>query len=720
MNKWRIIAVQVYKGDKRRFVVKKIFSLFICAKASIPRCFERCSTVKFLFIFLFLSVLTTSVCFAEPTAADRGYAAEEFRRAVQSYYRGAYNDSILLFEKALSYLPNDSMILEWLGYAYYQSGIEGAAIQYWEDALKNNYKGDELLLQNQIDLVKERRVGSVQFEDNVHFVEAGAFPGVEGDKFYYSQPISVLPEKNGECWVLAYGSNELLHFDANGLMIERIRGPVNGFDRPMDIIRRADGTLLVSEYAGDRISILSKDGKYIKSFGNKGRKTGELLGPQYMALDSSENIYVSDFGNARIDVFNSDGVGLFSFGRPVGDFEGFSAPCGVAVVNDVVYVADSTPGTIYMFDTAGNYLDILVPKGTFVRPEALKIWRNYILVADTNHVFAVDISSGAVFEIASTGNAPSRITCAVPDMNGNLLVTDFKSNEVFVMSKMSELVGGLAVQVVHVDSSKFPTVTIDVRVENRQHQPIVGLNNPNFFVTEKNRPVAEQKLTGIASLNDVCDVAILVDKSLKTAEYKDALQSAVRDIAKAMNGKGTLYMVSVSNVPVLEQSGSPHQFLNFVPGQLKAANVEQPAVDLGIRLAVNKLVTGEKKRGIIYISAGEIAPNAFNSYGLTDLSSYLNNNGVSFFSINLSRNKLAPELTFLTGQASGKDYYIFRPDGISMIIDDLLAVPVGYYQLKFLSSLPTNFGRDFLSVEVEAYLLNRSGRAETGYFAPLE
>ena len=492
---------------------------------------------KVILTSLCILLLCASFGFAEPTPADRGYAADEFRRGVQSYYRGAYNDAILLFEKALSYLPNDSMILEWLGYAYYQSGIEGAAIQYWEDALKNNYKGNELLLQNQIDIVKERRVGSVQFEDNVHFVEAGAFPGKDGDKFYYSQPISVLPEKNGECWVIAYGSNEVLHFDANGLMIERIRGPANGFDRPMDIVRKNDGTLLVSEYAGDRIAVLTKDGKFQKTFGSKGRKVGEMLGPQYMALDSSENIYVSDFGNARIDVFNSEGQGLFTFGRPVGDFEGLSAPSGITVINDVVYVADSTPGTIYMFDTAGNYLDILVPKGTFLRPEALKKWENYILVADTNRVFAVDISNGAVFEAASTGNAPSRITCAVPDMNGNLLVTDFKSNEVFVMSKMPELVGGLAVQVIHVDSSKFPTVTMDIRVENRQHQPIVGLDDPNFLVTEKKRHVSGQTLTGIASLNDTCDVAVLVDKSMQTAEYKEALQSAVRDIAKSMNGK---------------------------------------------------------------------------------------------------------------------------------------------------------------------------------------
>ena len=47
--------------------------------------------------------------------SSEGFASEEFRRGVQSYYRGAYNEAILLFEHALSYLPNDNLILEWLG-----------------------------------------------------------------------------------------------------------------------------------------------------------------------------------------------------------------------------------------------------------------------------------------------------------------------------------------------------------------------------------------------------------------------------------------------------------------------------------------------------------------------------------------------------------------------------------------------------------------------------
>ncbi len=46
--------------------------------------------------------------------SSEGFASEEFRRGVQAYYRGAFNEAIVQFEKALSFMPDDSLILDWL------------------------------------------------------------------------------------------------------------------------------------------------------------------------------------------------------------------------------------------------------------------------------------------------------------------------------------------------------------------------------------------------------------------------------------------------------------------------------------------------------------------------------------------------------------------------------------------------------------------------------
>ena len=59
-------------------------------------------------------------------------AAEQLRLGVQSYHRGRYAESILLFEKALAYAPGDALIEYWLGRAYLKSGYEETALRVWQ------------------------------------------------------------------------------------------------------------------------------------------------------------------------------------------------------------------------------------------------------------------------------------------------------------------------------------------------------------------------------------------------------------------------------------------------------------------------------------------------------------------------------------------------------------------------------------------------------------
>lgn len=82
----------------------------------------------------------------------------------------------------------------------------------------------------------------------------------------------------------AYGSNELLRFDVNGRVIARTRGPVEGFDRPFDVIQTRSGDLLVSEFASDRICRLTKEGRFLKSFGERGEASDNSSAPSFWPL----------------------------------------------------------------------------------------------------------------------------------------------------------------------------------------------------------------------------------------------------------------------------------------------------------------------------------------------------------------------------------------------------------------------------------------------------
>ena len=268
-------------------------------------------------------------------------------------------------------------------------------------------------------------------------------------------------------------------------------------------------------------------------------------------------------------------------------------------------------------------------------------------------------------------------------------------------------------------ADKFPTVTVDVRVENRMGQPLVGLTENNFFLTESNRQVNDFALKGAAYLNTDCDIAVVVERSPQSEKEIELVRTVIREFAEAMQGKGTVSIVSASQLPVLEGKFSPETLISQ-PLKLKAAWSPVWNCDLALRLATGELINAAPKRAIVFLSFEDIGSDSFKQYSLNDLAAYMTNNGIRFYAVNLRPRTLPAELAYLCVKTGGESTYIYAEKGLSPIIEDLIEKPIGSYQLSYTSTLPTDFGRAYLPVEVEVRLLTRSGRDETGYFAPLE
>ncbi|MGP1438738.1 MAG: hypothetical protein ACTTKH_06675 [Treponema sp.] len=669
--------------------------------------------------FFFLNILqaTENNFFPTPTSQDHQIAFEEFRRGVQSYYRSSYNEAILLFEKALSILPDEPMILEWLGKAYYSSGLEDACLQQWDVAIKSNYGG--ILLKNKTEVVRERRIFSMDLMDNLKFSESTSFDSRFQDTRLFRQPLSAVAMEDGSFWATAYGSNEVLHFDPNGKIIDRTKGPIEGFDRPFDIIRTKNGHILVSEFASDRISVLTKEGKFVRYFGKSGVNEGQLLGPQFLATDLYDNIYVADFGNARIDVFAFDGTPLFHFGEKSAQFSGFVAPTGICVINNFVYIADSIKGAIYIFDTAGNYIEELLPENSFKAIESMREWNGNILLSSQSKAYLIDVKLAIIHELVSLGNAPTKITCATPDANGNVLLMDFKNEAVEVTSRISELAGGFFVTIKRVFSDNFPKIEMEVLVENRNREQIVGLESLNFTVTENRNHVLDYNLDGSGYLGEGCDVAILLERSPRMEEEKIVLEKTLKEIALAMIGKGKISIFSAARYPNKEGDFFPEDLIDYIP-RFKAEISDNWKFDLGLRLASSSLLNAQARRAVIFLSFNELKEENFGTYGLNELSSYMANNNIRFYSISLKEGSPCDELGYLIKKTQGDSYYVYANEGLKPLINKIATSQTGLYKLSYTSSMDSDFGRRFLPVEVEVHLLNRSGRDETSYYAPAE
>jgi DNA-binding beta-propeller fold protein YncE len=647
-------------------------------------------------------------------------AADEFRIGVQAYYQYAFNEAILSFERALSFRPGEALVMDWLGKSYYRSGFEDTALRQWRaaaDAYGRN-SGPGMILGNRIETVANRRFLLPVADDNIRYIESGRYPGHYEDYVLYRQPTAVLPLEDGSVWVVAYGSNEIVKIDVNGVVKDRKRGPLNGFDRPYDLAQGTDGRLYLSEYRAGRVSILNSQGDWLAYIGSRGLGAGMLVGPQNLALDEEGYLYVVDYGNRRISKFDPDGVFILSFGLRTALFPGLLSPTGIAAKNGRIYAADAAAKQIFMFDPNGNYLGALAIQG-LTGPESLRFLADgRLLAADTNRVLLIDTDSAIMRELGVAGNQKARITGADIDRNGNLLAANFAADEVSVLTRFDDLASGLFVQIERVYAERFPQVTVEIRVEDRLRRPIVGLEALNFVVSEGGRTAGEQQFLSPAYRSNRADIAVLVERSQAAAGSRDDIAAAVRDISAALGGNGRI--VSLVSAGIQPQRERLEPSLEAAARGSAATYNPRWRFDLGLRLAVTDLLPGEKKRSVVYVGTGGLGELAFEQYSLSEMAAYLANNGIAFNAIIIGGGLPSEELRYLCRETGGNVLPLYRPEGIKELIKHIALTPSGSYTISYRSQMQTDFGRAWLPVEAEVYLMERSGRDSTGYFPPLE
>lgn len=178
---------------------------------------------------------------------------------------------------------------------------------------------------------------------------------------------------------------------------------------------------------------------FISSFGTSGSEDGQFNNPNGIGIDSSENTYVADTGNNRMQKFNSSGTFLTKWGSSGSENGQFNTPTDAAVDSSGnIYVVDSGNNRIQKFDSSGNFSTKWGSSGSgngqFSSPSRIiaKIENSatYIYVTDNgnNRVQKFDSSGNFVTKItASTGIGSSGFsnpTGIDMDGTGNIYIAD--------------------------------------------------------------------------------------------------------------------------------------------------------------------------------------------------------------------------------------------------------------------------------------------------------
>ncbi|CAI8032117.1 E3 ubiquitin-protein ligase TRIM71 [Geodia barretti] len=181
--------------------------------------------------------------------------------------------------------------------------------------------------------------------------------------------ISYQPQVTGEHQLhILIEEHPILNSPFTVTVLSNFTAPANiirGLDMPWGIAVREGGEVVVAEYGGECVSIISGNGEK-KSFGTHGSGPGQFNSPEGIAIDNGGSILVADFSNHRIQQLSSTGKHLRTVGtRGSGPLQ-FQDPAGITVHPHTgkVYVADCDNHRIQVLNSDLTYSSSFGRKGS--------------------------------------------------------------------------------------------------------------------------------------------------------------------------------------------------------------------------------------------------------------------------------------------------------------------------------------------------------------------
>ena len=256
-------------------------------------------------------------------------------------------------------------------------------------------------------------------------------------------------------------------------------GGAASFDIPTDITT-SGGNHIVVNSDGNSVVILNAQLERVLTFGNVDLNTdgdnnddGELDAPYGIAANT-ENIFVTDTGNNRVQIFDFDGNYVSQFGSV--DLDGskdngeFDTPRGIAVNDENIFVVDTGYDRIQVFDLDGNYVrqfgssDFDGPgdnSGEFRQPRGIEVTSDRVYVTDeiSDKIVVFDLDGNHLFSFGGSGDAngqfdfPTSVTrertglFVVDSHNRRVQVFDVDGNYLDQFSTDFTLANGREVQI---------------------------------------------------------------------------------------------------------------------------------------------------------------------------------------------------------------------------------------------------------------------------------
>ena len=213
--------------------------------------------------------------------------------------------------------------------------------------------------------------------------------------------------------------------------------------QPRGIAVDGDGNVWVADFGNNRIQVFDRELKPVRAFGELGDGAGQFNQPCAIAIGPDGRVYVADTWNHRVQVFERDGTFVRQWS---GDFYG---PRGIAVAADgSVYVADTGNGRVAKFTAEGKLEARWGKKGSgageLSEPIGLALGgQGNLFVADSGNRRIVELSAKgdpvAEWKVPGWEREVFREPFLVSLPDGRLVASDPPGNRVFVFNRKGEV-----------------------------------------------------------------------------------------------------------------------------------------------------------------------------------------------------------------------------------------------------------------------------------------
>ncbi len=231
--------------------------------------------------------------------------------------------------------------------------------------------------------------------------ETGNLKDRWGEDFFVL-PHGLTVDHEDNVWLTDVGLHQVFKFDRDGNLLMTLgeRGVTGDdathFNMPTDVAVSSDGSFYVSDgYGNSRVIKFSADGTYLTSWGSFGNEPGQFDVPHSIALDSLGRVYVADRGNARLQIFDSDGQFITQWKN-----DSLGRPWAVRVgETGTIWVVDGGDQTIFFPDRArilkldaeGNVLSSF---GSYGSDLGQFVWPHAIALGLDEEIYVGEVATG--------------------------------------------------------------------------------------------------------------------------------------------------------------------------------------------------------------------------------------------------------------------------------------------------------------------------------------